>query len=51
MGAQFMPPVSSDQFPAGLLARFVGDAAEQLMRLLVFLSPLTVAAVSLREGR
>jgi hypothetical protein len=51
-GARFMPPVASDLFPAGLLDRFAGDAAEQLMRLLVFLSPLTVtAAISLPEGR
>ena len=46
-----MPPVSSDQFPVGLLARFVGDAAEQLLRFLTFLRPLTVAAVTLPEGR
>ena len=48
--ARFMPPVASDLFPAGLLKRFSGDAAEQLMRLLVFLSPLTVTAISLPEG-
>ena len=49
--ARFMPPVASDLFPGGLLERFVGDAAEQLMRLLVFLSPLTVKAITLPEGR
>ena len=50
-GAHFMPPVASDRFPGSLLERFVGDAAAALMRLLVFLSPLTVTAVTLREGR
>jgi len=50
-GARFMAPVDSDLFPAGLLERFVGDAAEQLMRLLVVLSPITVTAISLPEGR
>jgi len=50
-GARFMPPVASDRFPAGLLERFAGAAAERLMRLLVFLSPLTVTAVRLPEGR
>jgi hypothetical protein len=49
--ARFMPPVASDLFPAGLLDRFTGDAAEQLMRLLVFLSPITVTAFLLPEGR
>ena len=49
--ARFMPPVDSDLFPAGLLERFVGEAAEQLMRLLVFLSPISVTAISLSEGR
>jgi hypothetical protein len=38
-----MPPVASDQFPAGLLARFAGNAAERLLQCLTFLSPLTVA--------
>jgi hypothetical protein len=49
--ARFMPPVDSDRFPTALLERFTGSAAEQLMRLLVFLSPLTVTAVTLPEGR
>ncbi len=43
MGARFMPPVVSNQFPAGLLARFAGNAAERLLQFLAFLSPLTVA--------
>jgi hypothetical protein len=49
--ARFMPPVASERFPAGLLERFAGEPAEALLRLLVFLSPLTVTAVTLREGR
>ena len=50
-GARFMPPVTNDVFPAGLLERFAGDAAGQLMRLLVFLSPVSVMAISLPKGR
>jgi hypothetical protein len=50
-GARFMPPLSPDQLPAGLLARFAGDVAESLLRLLVFLTPITVRLVILSEGR
>ncbi len=49
--ARFMPPVASDLFPADLLERFAGTAEEALMRLLVFLSPITVRPITLREGR
>lgn len=49
-GSRFMPPVASDRIPASLFDRFAGDAAEALLRLLVFLSPLTVTAVTRREG-
>ncbi len=49
--ARFMPPVGSDLFPASLLERFSGSAEESLMRLLVFLSPLTVRPIDLPEGR
>ena len=48
--ARFMPPVASDTLPAGLLERFAGDAKEALMRLLVFLTPITVRPVALNEG-
>ena len=48
--ARFMPPVASDLFPAGLLERFAGSAEDALMRLLVFLSPITVRPIPLREG-
>lgn len=49
--ARFMPSVDLSQLPASLIARFTGAAAESLMRLLVFLSPLTVGQpVTLNEG-
>jgi hypothetical protein len=46
-----MPPVATDDFPAGLLDRFTGAAQESLMRLLIFLTPLTVGPIKLMEGR
>ena len=49
--ARFMPPPDTETFPASLLERFVGDAEEALLRLLVFLSPITVRPVALNEGR
>jgi len=50
--ARFMPPVVVDELPASLLERFTGAAQESLMRLLVFLTPLTVGRpVALMEGR
>jgi hypothetical protein len=49
--ARFMPPVATKHCPASLLERFAGDAEEALMRLLVFLSPITVRTVALRDGR
>lgn len=49
--ARFMPPVDLSQLPTSLIARFTGAAAESLMRLLVFLSPLTVGRpVTQNEG-
>jgi hypothetical protein len=48
--AHFMPPVATEQFPASLLERFVGNAGDVLLRLLVFLTPLTVGAIALSEG-
>ena len=44
--ARFMPPVDVLGFPGALLERFEGSPAHSLMRLLVFLSPVT-----LRGGR
>ena len=49
--ARFMPPVALSQLPDSLIERFIGTAEEILMRLLVFLSPLTVGhPVILNEG-
>ena len=50
-GARFMPPVATENGPASLLERFAGDAEGALLRLLVFLSPLTVRPINLREVR
>ena len=50
--ARFMPPVEMNQLPASLLERFAGPAGEPLLRLLFFLTPLTVGhTVTLQEGR
>ena len=51
MCARFMPPVSAQGLPGELLARFAGEATEALQRLLRFLAPITVRAVTLPEGR
>jgi len=49
--ARFMPPVDLSRLPGSLIERFAGSAAESLMRLLVFLSPLTVLhPLTLNEG-
>jgi hypothetical protein len=53
--ARFMPPVPEAQLPGELIARFTGPAQEALMRLLVWLSPVTVrgaqpAAPALHEA-
>lgn len=50
-GGRFMPPLGDEPLPTGLLARFAGDAAESLLRLLLFLTPLTVRPVIVCEGR
>ena len=50
--ARFMPPVDIGRLPGALLERFVGQTAEPLLRLLLFLSPLTVRfMITIREGR
>jgi len=53
--ARFMPPVSEVQLPGELITRFAGPAPQALMRLLVWLSPVTVgrgqpAAIKLNEA-
>jgi len=54
--ARLMPPVDVLGFPLTLLERFVGSPAHSLMRLLVYLSPVTLraggpAAAEVFEGR
>lgn len=46
----FVPPLDWTQAPASLLARFSGDAADALVALLRFLSPLTSRSCRLHEG-
>lgn len=53
--ARFMPPVSQAQLPGELITRFSGLAHEALMRLLIWLSPVTAgrgqpAATTLSEA-
>jgi hypothetical protein len=49
--ARFMPPVALRQLPGSLIDCFTGSAEESLMRLLVFLSPLTIGyPATLNEG-
>ena len=40
--ARFMPPVLEAQLPGELITRFAGPAHEALMRLLIWLSPVSV---------
>lgn len=40
--ARFMPPVQTTNLPTSLIERFTGAATEAAMRLLVFLTPLSV---------
>ena len=54
--ARFMPSVDVPGLPGTLLERFAGSPAHSLMRLLVFLSPVTLrgggpAAVEVFEAR
>ena len=47
-----MPPVATHELPASLIERFTGSTEESLMRLLVFLTPVTVGRpIILQEGR
>lgn len=53
--SRFMPPVPQAQLPGELITRFAGPAHEALMRLLVWLSPVTIgrgqaAAIRLNEA-
>ena len=50
--ARFMPPVATHRLPGELLERFAGQTAEPLLRLLFFLTPLTVRPlIVVGEGR
>jgi len=55
--ARFMPPVPEGQLPGELIPRFAGPAPEGLMRLLIWLSPITSGStglphpIMLHEGR
>ncbi|MCR4299616.1 MAG: hypothetical protein NUV75_12880 [Gallionella sp.] len=50
--ARFMPPVAVLGLPGEFLQRFAGKTEEPLMRLLLFLAPLSVRAlIANREGR
>jgi len=50
--SQFARPVDADEVPRGLLARFDGEAVEQVAAALRWLSPLTTtSAGTLREAR
>ena len=54
--ARFMPPVPEALLPGELIDRFTGPVHEALMRLLVWLSPVTVSSrqavpITLHEGR
>lgn len=46
----FAPPVIRDEMPAGLVERFLGDAAERLKSCLRFLSPLTTVSLPLESS-
>ena len=49
--ARLMPPVARERLPGELLGRFTGSLGEALLRLLLFLSPLTVRSlITIREG-
>jgi hypothetical protein len=46
--AAFIPPIDSATLPASILERFCGNAQEQLIALLRFLSPITTGAAVVR---
>ncbi len=51
-GARVMPPPDLQQLPDSLLAAFTGPPEAALLRLLVFLSPLTTRCpITLQQGR
>ena len=48
--ARFMPAVLTAQMPGALLVRFTGTPAEALVRMLVFLCPVTGSLITLPKG-
>jgi hypothetical protein len=49
--ARFMPPIDLNLLPSSLIERFTGTPEGLMMRLLIFLSPLTVGRLAtLNEG-
>ena len=48
--ARFMPVVPPAEMPGALLARFAGTPAQALVRMLVFLCPMTGALITLPKG-
>ena len=50
-GARFMPPVTVEQLPGELLERFAGQAAQPLLRLLLFVTPLSSRSFAIRDRR
>lgn len=52
MCSRFMPAIDVVSLPSALLTRFDGVGALPMLRLLMFLTPLTgVVPITLREGR
>jgi hypothetical protein len=49
--ARFLPPIAVEQLPGECLARFAGPAAQPLLRLLFFLTPLSRKSFTIRERR
>jgi hypothetical protein len=50
--ARFMPPVSADSLPLGVLVELTGSDEERVLRFLRFLLPLTTRlSIALGEGR
>jgi hypothetical protein len=49
--ARFMPPIVTAEMPTSLLACFTGEPAPSLLRMLVFLSPLTGSFFTFTKGR
>ncbi len=49
--ARFMPAVPAAEIPGALLARFAGTPAQALVRMLVFLGPVTRPLITLAKAR